>query len=96
MESHLTIKRLLSFNPCFSGSGVLSCFCSPIYIRNWCGFNPCFSGSGVLRIVDVVVNTPNMAFQSLFFWKWGFKYASCHTRRQCEGVSILVFLEVGF
>ena len=35
------------FNPCFSGSGVLSSLYALI-LRHLSSFNPCFSGSGVL------------------------------------------------
>ena len=37
-----------------------------------------------------------MVFQSLFFWKWGFKFDPVWEPVIYILVSILVFLEVGF
>ena len=84
-------------------------------------FNPCFFGSGVLSCCANFKPTPITEFQSLFFWKWGFKSSSTALLtviaagfNPCffgsgvlrflllgmstidASVSILVFLEVGF
>ena len=61
-----------SFNPCFFGSGVLRPATGAVRFTPL-GFNPCFFGSGVLSFIAELLIVFSLVFQSLFFWKWGFK-----------------------
>ena len=84
------------FNPCFSGSGVLRAKSRGVSPGTVGSFNPCFSGSGVLSHNWLILCAAPFLFQSLFFWKWGFKRIFLKRMQKRKGVSILVFLEVGF
>ena len=69
---HGGVTTICSFNPCFSGSGVLSPARgnTPLH-RNW--FQSLFFWKWGFKFVRLKRYPHRAKFQSLFFWKWGFK-----------------------
>jgi len=59
-------RQNISFNPCFSGSGVNTCVILfyLLFIIN--SFNPCFSGSGVNTAAAVSYSLPAGCFNPCF------------------------------
>ena len=54
-----------SFNPCFSGSYIMTVD-DVVGYRKEVSFNPCFSGSYIMTISVVSDSTTSKMFQSLF------------------------------
>ena len=84
-----------SFNPCFSGSGVLSNINGNLLVY-YPMFQSLFFWKWGFKHAITEQKMNEAMFQSLFFWKWGFKSDVISEKASLGLVSILVFLEVGF
>ena len=84
---------LISFNPCFGGSYIMTWFGS-IFSVYRISFNPCFGGSYIMTYKQMHYGISLFEFQSLFWWILYYDHCWAPVPSPLPHVSILVLVDL--